>query len=133
MKNIILLNSSVKELSLVNKLPSVPSKLSNFELQIRFEYNVNFGEDNEHAIAHLKQFVEATNNPHIFSLSVSCDGFLQTDTFESTEDKKTVHVQGYYLLFPIVSALINHIVVSAGLPALVLPPVIIDESSITIQ
>lgn len=133
MKSVLLLNSSVRELNFINKLNIDPNQNKHYELQVRSEYNMNFGNDNSHAIAHLKQFIEITNNPELFSLTITCDGIVQTDSFESEDEKKHLHVQGYYLLFPIVASLINHIFVSAGLPSLVLSPNAMDESSVTIQ
>lgn len=133
MKSALLLNSSVKELNFINNLRPDPKQNKNYRLQIRSEYNINFGSDNSHAIAHLKQFVEVEDDPKLFSLSVSCDGNIQTDSFASDGEKKALHVQGYYLLFPIVSLLINQIVVAAGLPPFSLSPMAIDESSVTIQ
>ena len=111
-----------KEITFVNKVENN----TKIEFENKFSYNVNYskqnickGEMNVSAIS--KQF------PEKFFIKIVIEGIF---AFDPSVPKEKIHVESFKQLFPYAKALISTVTANAGIPALFIPAIDIEKSSI---
>ncbi|MBQ6264318.1 MAG: protein-export chaperone SecB [Clostridia bacterium] len=111
-----------KEINFVNKVENG----TKIEFENKFSYNVNYskqnickGEMNVSAIS--KQF------PEKFFVKIVIEGLFD---YDPTVPKEKIHVESFKQLFPYAKALVSSVTANAGIPALFIPAIDIEKSSI---
>ena len=81
----------------------------------------------------LKCELKSTEEPAVVSVSVSYEGIFETDEIRNDEDKKRIHVQAYYSIFPYMQAMISNIFVSTGLPPIIIQPMEMKTDEVSLS
>ncbi|MBO5568838.1 MAG: protein-export chaperone SecB [Clostridia bacterium] len=126
---VILVVERATEIDVVNRL----SEAGEINIDTRHEFNVNYSEDGEHCRAILKAGFSAHGQPEIMKITCTVEGDFATEKISSDEDKKKVHVECYYMLFPYVQALLMRLCTDAGLPPFYLPPLEMKEENVIVK
>lgn len=103
------------------------------EIGAKFNFKINFTADNCHCVATLQHIAEYTEDPSLFHVNITYEGFFETPEIKNDDDKKAIHIQAYYHLFPYVQIMTNHLVVSSGLQPLFFQPIDMTEDMVSIQ
>jgi len=97
-----------------------PMERSELELENTTDFDIKYSDDRSSCLARLKQEVRAKDDPSRFTVVVELLADFSCEGIETAEDKKTAHIQAYTLIFPYVQNMISQMVVSAGLPPLMI-------------
>ncbi len=106
---------------------------SDMELESSFSFSMDYNEDNSQCAARLNYDIHLKEAPEKLKVIVECLGVYACQGIETEADKKQAHVQAYNLLFPYVQGMIAHMMVSAGMPALMVEMMQLDPGDIVIN
>lgn len=122
MKNIELKAYRAKEINFANKVENN----TKIEFENKYSYNVNYSNNN---ICKGEMNVSAVSKEHPdkFFIKIIIEGIF---TFNSETPKEKIHVESFNQLFPYAKSLISTITANAGIPALFIPAIDIEKSSI---
>lgn len=123
MGELIFKGMKVEEIDLTNKLEGQVK----LDIEQRASFNVKYTNDNLHCAANLTIDMMEKTAPMDFNFKISATAFLDC---EPGMDKKEIHKKAYDEIYPNVRTLITTIMVNAGLPAIVIPKVKMDDSNI---
>ncbi|MBO4894150.1 MAG: protein-export chaperone SecB [Clostridia bacterium] len=122
MNNIELKAYRAKEISFVNKVEN--NTKINFEN--KYSYNVNYSRQNI-CKGEMKVSAISKEFPDKFNITVVVEGIFG---FDPEVPKEKIHVESFKQLFPYTKALISTVTANAGIPALFIPTIDIEKSSI---
>ncbi len=116
----------------VADIPTVDDK-NQMEIKVHHRFDVKFHNDGKHCAVLLKCELKSTEEPAVVSVSVSYEGIFETDEIRNDEDKKRIHVQAYYSIFPYMQAMISNIFVSTGLPPIIIQPMEMKTDEVSLS
>lgn len=132
MKYIRLLQQRTKSINFNTDFSPIDEK-QNLQIKFHFNLDVAYADDKKHCKATIEQVVEAVENPQALNIKVVVEGILEADSISTKEDQRAAHVQSYYAIFPYVQSLIAQLTVSAGFPALMIQPAILESNDISLS
>lgn len=117
------------EIDVINKL----TEAGEINIDTTHEFNVNYSGDGVHCRAVMKAGFTAHGEPETLKIVCTVEGDFATEKITSDEDKKKVHLDCYYMLFPYAQALLMRLCTDAGLPPFYLPPLEMKEENVMIR
>lgn len=103
------------------------------ELESSFSFSMDYNDVNTQCVARLNYDIHMKGAPEKLKAEVECLGVYSCQGIEKEEDKKQAHVQAYQLLFPYVQGMIAHLMVSAGMPALMVEMMQLNPDDIVLN
>ena len=103
------------------------------ELESSFSFSMDYNENSTQCVARLNYDIHMKGEPEKLRAAVECLGVYACTGIEKEEDKKQAHVQAYQLLFPYVQGMIAHLMVSAGMPALMVEMMQLNPDDIVLN
>lgn len=107
-----LISARATKIEVINNLTE--SKEINIDIENGF--SVSYAEDGEHCGAILNAGFKMQGHPDTLTVLCTIVGDFATQKISSTDDKKKIHVECYYALFPYAQALVARLCTDAGLP-----------------
>ena len=93
---------------------------SQLDIESAFSFNVNYNEDSTLCTAVLRQEVKEKSDQTVFNIVVEGIGNFLCEGIDDDNGKREAHLQAYTQLFPYVQNMICRLIVSAGLPPLMI-------------
>ncbi len=122
MKGLVLKAYKVSNIELKNKLPGA----TKLELKNQYSHNVKYGKNNTcEGILTVKVMDKNANEN--FGITATVQGIFQ---YEGELVKEKVHIDTFNALFPYARALVTNLTANAGMPAIILPPIDIENQEI---
>lgn len=111
MADATLLTCKVQELHYNNSI----DKPGQFQIENSFSFHVEYDRGNTRCVAKLYQSAREKSENSRFFVSVDMVGVFQLEGVSTPEDKKAVHVQCYYQLFPYAQQLVSQLCAGSGM------------------
>ena len=124
-----LLHSRATRIKLINN--TVRSQKINIET--KHSFSVSFAEDGEHCRAFLQIGVTSQGDPNLLNIECVVEGSFSFPKISGDEDKKIVHVECYYNLFPYAQALLARLFSDAALPPYYFPYMQMTPDNVVIK
>lgn len=129
MVNVTLEKQMIRDLHFVNHI----DKSGQLQLSSKFNFHVNFTDDNAHCMAQLYQNAQMRDDPDKLFISVEIVGFFAIEGVVDEETKKDAHVQCYDQLFPFLQTVVSQTAAASGMPGFMLKKVPIDRENINLS
>lgn len=119
--SVILMHQRAKKIKVETDM-SVVNSSGEIELRSGCNFGVNFSNDKEHCLATIREKIESVEYPESFFIEIEIEGEFETDRIESEDDKRNVHVESYYALFPYAQQLVAQLSMAAGVAPIMIRP-----------
>ncbi len=106
-----LLTCKLQELHYNNAI----EKPGQFQIENSFSFHVEYNRENSRCVAKLYQSAREKSEDSRFFISVDMIGVFELEDVSTPEDKKEIHVQCYYQLFPYAQQLVSQLCAGSGL------------------
>lgn len=113
----------VDEIEFVSKLENgTKIKLGN-----KYQYNVQYANDQNLCRGEFNIEVHDTENPDLFKIRTVVVGIF---AYDPDEKRETIHAESFKVLFPYTKALITTITANCGIKPIIIPDIDIDNEEI---
>ena len=124
-----LLGARATKIEVINNL----TEAKEISIEIVHEFNVNYAADEAHCRGILQAGIKLQGQPEILTVLCTVIGDFAIPKVSTEEDKKRVHIECYYSLFPYAQSLIMRLCTDAGLPPFCLPIQEMKEENIIVN
>lgn len=124
-----LISARATKIEVVNNI----TEAKEIKIDVIHEFHVSYATDEEHCRATLHAGIKMEGHPEILTVLGTITGDYSVHKISSDEDKKKIHVECYYNLFPYAQALVTRLCADAGLPPFYLQPIEMKEESVIVN
>lgn len=121
-----LVGYKIKSIDMVNNIQSNGS----LKIENTFDFSVMFSQDRNFAIAELIEYIQLSEHPEQFHITLSVEGSFALKGVNDNDCKKKAHMMCYDQLFPYASQIISQLSMNSGMSGMVLKKIPMDEHSV---